>query len=46
VEKLMGIQRKVGFTFYGRDQIVKEKLMEFEKVDRAMNVARASDMGL
>jgi hypothetical protein len=46
VEKLMGIQRKVGFTFNGRDQIFKEKLVELEKVDRAMNVARASDMGL
>jgi hypothetical protein len=30
VEKLMEIQRKVGFTFNGRDQIFKEKLVELE----------------
>jgi hypothetical protein len=42
----MGIQRKVGFTFEGREQNVKKKLVELEKVDRAKNVVRVSEMGL
>ncbi|WJX28774.1 hypothetical protein P8452_17453 [Trifolium repens] len=46
VAKLMGIQRKVGFTFEGREQNVKKKLVELEKVDRAKNVVRVSEMGL
>jgi hypothetical protein len=45
VAKLMGIQKRVGFTFEGREQLVKEKLVDLEKVDRIQNGTRVSEMG-
>jgi hypothetical protein len=45
VAKLMGIQKRVGFSFEGREQLVKEKLVELEKVDRTQNGVRVTEMG-
>jgi hypothetical protein len=43
--KLLSIQKKVGFTFVDNENEIQGRLEELEKVDRAINVVRASEEG-